>query len=227
MKIVLFDIDGTLLISAGAGREALETAFSDCFSLPLVYSVVLDGRPDRAVGGALLAAHGLADCDENWLRLRDAYLKRLPETLRKRPGRVLPGVRDLLEVLNRQPDVFVGLLTGNVRQGARLKLAHYSLLDAFGSELVGGFGDVDRDRNQVARRAMHEVHSRFQDLPSPTEWWVVGDTPWDIRSARAIGARAVAVATGAYGADELAPYGPDFVLESLERLESLPKWWRE
>ncbi|GIW94217.1 MAG: phosphoglycolate phosphatase [Pirellulaceae bacterium] len=227
MKVVFFDIDGTLLLSGGAGRQALESGFCHCFGVSLVKPIVLDGRPDRAVGTALFEAHGLQDTEENWARLCRAYLHRLPATLKQRPGRVLPGVLRLLDLLARRPDVFLGLLTGNVREGARIKLEHFSLLPFFGPPLIGGFGDQERDRRQVAKRAVVAVERHLGLEGARAEYWVVGDTPWDVQAARAIGARCVAVATGFYSLEQLAAYKPDFLLSDLEQLDDLPHWWRE
>jgi phosphoglycolate phosphatase len=107
----------------------------------------------------------------------------------------------------------VGLLTGNVRAGARVKLGHFGLYDHFA---FGGFGDHHLDRDEVAREALAEVERRFNGRHSPERIWVVGDTPLDIRCARAIGARAVAVATGWHSEEELTAHGPDLFLTDLE-----------
>ena len=105
------------------------------------------------------------------------------------------------------------LLTGNVRDGARLKLGHYGLFDYFA---FGGFGDHHMDRNDVAQEALAVIHSQFNGASDIRSIWVIGDTPLDIRCARAIGARAVAVATGWHSAVELTAHGPDLFLTDLE-----------
>jgi phosphoglycolate phosphatase-like HAD superfamily hydrolase len=142
-----------------------------------------------------------------------AYLRNLPESLATRGGRVLPGIAALLETLSKRTDVAVGLLTGNVRAGAKVKLGHFGLFEYFA---FGGFGDHHLDRDEVAREALAEVEQRFNGKHSSERIWVIGDTPLDIRCARAIGARAVAVATGWHSEEELTQHEPDLLLATLE-----------
>jgi phosphoglycolate phosphatase len=118
----------------------------------------------------------------------------------------------LLRQLHGRRDVALGLLTGNIRAGARIKLGHFGLFDYFA---FGGFGDHHLDRDDVAREALAEVKARFDGTVAPERIWVVGDTPLDIRCARAIGARAVAVTTGWHSRAELEPHGPDLLLDDL------------
>src|SRR5205814_2268883 len=128
-------------------------------------------------------------CSDTCRRLLDAYLRHLPESMRKGSGRVLPGIANLLELLARQDEVALGLLTGNLRAGAKIKLGHFGLFDYFA---FGGFGDHHHDRDDVAHEALAEVHARFNGTVTPDCIWVIGDTPLDVRCARAIGAKAVA-----------------------------------
>src|SRR5258708_3907885 len=122
MHICLFDIDGTLLSSGGAGKAALEAALVEGFDFPALRgSVTYSGRTDRAISRDLLALHDLEASETNWQRLRDGYLRRLPEYLIRHQGKVLPGIAGLLQQLAVRLDVAVGLLTGNVRAGAQLK----------------------------------------------------------------------------------------------------------
>ena len=114
MHVCLFDIDGTLLSSGGAGKAAMEAALREEFGLEAIrVQVPYSGRTDRAIGRDLLRAHGVAESPENWQRLRDAYLGRLPECLHRHKGQVLPGIAALLEHLAVRGNVAVGLLTGN------------------------------------------------------------------------------------------------------------------
>jgi phosphoglycolate phosphatase-like HAD superfamily hydrolase len=213
MHVCLFDIDGTLISSGGAGKAALEAALVEAFGIaPVTAKLELSGRTDRAICRDLFRHHALDDSAENLDRLMGAYLRHLPASLSRKGGRVLPGVEALLATLRERGDVHVGLLTGNVRSGARVKLGHFGLYDHFA---FGGFGDDHYDRDDVAREALAAVHRHCNGAAKPERIWVIGDTPLDVRCARAIGARAVAVATGWHTHEELAEHGPDLLLSDL------------
>src|SRR5436190_13046223 len=122
MQICLFDIDGTLLNSGGAGKAAIETALVEDFRVTIHTQVPYSGRTDRAIGRDLLQLHGIEATDLNWQRLVDGYLARLPAALTRNNGTVLPGIANLLETLSNRGDVLIGLLTGNIRRGAKAKL---------------------------------------------------------------------------------------------------------
>jgi phosphoglycolate phosphatase len=127
---VLFDIDGTLLHTGGAGQLAFAEAFAAEFGVSQLSSDVLfAGRSDRAIAYELMRVHDVPATDDNWARFRSAYLQRLPEALHRRQGAVLPGVHRLLDELDALQQPLVGLLTGNLRQGADYKLKHYGLAD--------------------------------------------------------------------------------------------------
>lgn len=211
--VCLFDIDGTLISSGGAGKAALEAALASEHGIDhLIERLQLSGRTDRAIIHDLFALHGIEPSPAAWERLLSAYLRHLPHFLTARPGRVLPGIAELLADLGRSGHVAVGLLTGNVRAGARLKLGHYGLLHHFA---FGGFGDLHLDRCDVAREALAEVQARFNGAVPPEQVWVIGDTPLDVACARAIGARAVAVGTGWHSLEELAAAKPDVLAADL------------
>jgi phosphoglycolate phosphatase len=211
--VCLFDIDGTLIASGGAGKAALEAALASEFGLTqLIEKLELSGRTDLAIVADLVRCHGLDPGPATGRRILDAYLRHLPEYLGKGGGRILPGVADLLKQLHGRPDVALGLLTGNIRAGACIKLGHFGLFDYFA---FGGFGDHHLDRDDVAREALREVRARFDGTVTADHIWVVGDTPLDVRCARAIGARAVAVTTGWHTREQLAPHDPDLLLTDL------------
>jgi phosphoglycolate phosphatase-like HAD superfamily hydrolase len=213
MHVCLFDIDGTLIASGGAGKAALEAALADEFGVdPQLHRVPYSGRTDRAIIRDLFRRYGLDDASANVERLLRAYLSHLPPSLRRHQGRVLPGVAALLGALRPRADVALGLLTGNVRDGARLKLGHYDLFHHFA---FGGFGDDHHDRDDVARAALAAVHGHLNGAVDLGRVWVIGDTPLDIQCGRAIGARVAAVATGWHPLDELAAGNPDLLFADL------------
>jgi phosphoglycolate phosphatase-like HAD superfamily hydrolase len=223
MHVCLFDIDGTLISSGGAGKAALEVALASEFGITrLIETISLSGRTDRAILRDLFALHVIDDTPENRRRLMAAYLEHLPQCLASRGGRVLPGITELLATLGGRQDVALGLLTGNVRDGARVKLRHFRLYDYFD---FGGFGDEHFDRDDVAREALAQVQARFDGAIHPERIWVIGDTPLDVRCARAIGARAIAVATGWHTAEELDRHGPDLLLTDLSDPGPLLACW--
>ncbi|MBA4066874.1 MAG: haloacid dehalogenase [Isosphaera sp.] len=224
MPILLFDIDGTLIRSGGAGKAAMEGALRDEFGVATVRDVVsYAGRTDRVIGRDLLAAHGVPPTPESQARLQAAYLARLPPSLAAHGGQVCPGVRELLAELRPRPGVVLGLLTGNVRAGAETKLGHFGLWDYFG---CGGFGDDHYDRDDVARAAVAGLREHLGRDFDPADVWVIGDTPLDVQCARAVGAKAVAVATGWHPLDELAGHRPDVALADLSNPEELLRVWR-
>ena len=219
MPTLLFDIDGTLIRTGGAGKAAMEAALATAFGVTDIRDVVpYGGRTDPAIGHDLLHVHGLETTHENYLRLSAAYLQHLAPSLRTIPGHVLPGIRELLEKLKRS-NRRMGLLTGNVREGARTKLAHFGLWDYFA---FGGFGDLHRDRDDVARSAFESAKTLHGE-DATREVWVIGDTPLDVQCARAIGAKAIGVATGWNSPAELA--GADLVLDDLSDFRKLPAHW--
>jgi phosphoglycolate phosphatase-like HAD superfamily hydrolase len=216
MKVFLFDIDGTLVNTGGAGRIAMSAAFEAIYGVcDKVEGVQFSGRTDRVIARDLALAHGFEDDEATWRRFRAEYLKRLPEALRIGAGRLLPGVESLLDELKGERDAHLGLLTGNVREGAHLKLSYYGVWDRFS---FGGFGDESFERNEVAKSAFERAQEAINKKVDPKKVWVIGDTPLDVACARAIGANAVAVATGFYNADALAECKPDVLVEDLSQL---------
>jgi phosphoglycolate phosphatase-like HAD superfamily hydrolase len=212
MLTLLFDIDGTLINTGGAGGTALIEAFREDFGVDNPAKVPFSGRTDRGIGTSLFEQHAIADSSENWRRLRDGYLARLPVHLAQRDGRVLDGVLRLLEQLQSREAVAIGLLTGNLRDGARIKLSHFGLFEHF---QFGGFGDEHRSRDGVAEAALAAAKQHVNSAFDPARVWVIGDTPLDISCARAIDARVLAVATGLHPFAELADLQPDLLLENL------------
>lgn len=216
-RLVLFDVDGTLVRVDGAGREAFRTALQEVYGeTGDVDGFDFAGRTDPAIARGLLEPLGRADgwVDASLSRLWSVYVGCLEEELRRRRDRlvVLPGVPELLARLRSDPRFLCGLLTGNVEAGAWTKLRACGLAEAFD---FGAFGSDAERRDDLPAVAMRRAAERHGRRFRPEEVVVIGDTPADIRCARAGGVRAVAVATGPYSADELNRHDPDAVLPDL------------
>jgi phosphoglycolate phosphatase len=221
--LYLFDIDGTLLLSGGAGMRALERAFQDRFGLTGAMSGVQPGgKTDTIIleemfAAALRRAPTSSEMDE----IIALYLPLLQAEMVVAPGfRLMPSVVETLDYLDGLgAAVIVGLATGNVREAARIKLERAGLWPRFA---VGGFGCDHRERARLVARAIERacVHAGVDAL-EPEQVVVVGDTPFDVQAARACGARAVAVATGTASREDLAACGPDVLLDTLAEL---PAW---
>ena len=205
---LLFDIDGTLLNSDGAGRAALERALAEATGVVgAMAGVAFQGRTDRWILGEVTRHTGL-DID------RAAFLPRyyeiLEDELSRREPEALPGAHALLEALAARDEAVLGLGTGNLRRGAFLKLAAAGLDGYFET---GGFGDDHLDRAELLREGAHAVGW------APGERLVVvGDTEHDVRAARAVGAFVLAVATGTRSVEELRALDADAVRADLTDL---------
>lgn len=211
--VLLFDIDGTLLDSGGAGQHAMEMALLEVFQVEGPYTdIPAAGRTDRAITTDLFNHHSLSTDEPNWTRFLEAYLEHLPRALREMNGTILPGVETLLRELSSRDDLALGLLTGNLAVGAQMKLRHFEIDHYF---QFGGFGDSHFDRDDVARLARDAAMKYLEDRFHPDRVWVIGDTPADVKCGRAIGAKVLAVGTGIHSMDHLESSKPDLLFESL------------
>jgi phosphoglycolate phosphatase len=212
-RLLLFDIDGTLIHSGGAGVHALKSAFKERFGIDDdLRGIEIAGMTDSGIVVSILKKHKIPATNENVSAFLDSYVHFLSLELPRRKGKLLPGVLDLLEKLKSRPHLVLALLTGNVSRGAQLKLDHYGL---------GAFADDDQDRNRLgsfARARAKEKHGREF---SASQIDVIGDTPRDIACGNAIGARTIAVATGTWSREELAKYQPDFLIDDLADVEGI------
>jgi phosphoglycolate phosphatase len=223
MHICLFDIDGTLLLTGGAGQAAFAQTLAAEFGIgEIIHPVMFAGRSDRAIVMELFRLHGVKETPENWQRFCMAYLSHLETALIAHQGVVLPGATDLVTALANRGDVALGLVTGNVREGAKRKLVHYNLWHWFA---FGGYGDVHVDRCDIAASALTAAREHVNGHANGRsrnagkfegEIIVIGDTPHDITCGRSIGALCVAVPTGHSKADELRQNKPDLLLDTLE-----------
>lgn len=218
-SLLLFDIDGTLVDTEGAGlislREGFQAAFPEHLGSPFP-PLELGGATDGGVAMGLFSHFGIADVPESRARFFRHYTERLGirlgEFAREGRGRLLPGVAALLDLLAGEGRHRLAVLTGNLREGARIKLSHYRIERHFAT---GAFGDDHHDRDQLGPVAQRRAAEVFGATFSPERIAVIGDTPRDIACARAFGARAVAVATGGVAREQLAEAAPDLLLDSF------------
>jgi phosphoglycolate phosphatase len=210
--VIFWDIDGTLLTTGRAGMYAWQDAFEAETGIP---ADILDfdsaGLPDPLIAERLLVEYGGRSDPASARRLLRGYERRLPESLPRREGHLLPNVREILDTLRGRSDVYSMLLTGNTRAGAKAKLSYYGLADYF---TAGGFSDTSPDRDVIAQQALAQARALIGEI-HPDKVYVVGDTPHDIRCAKAIGARSVAVATGRHPLPELQALEPWWAIEQL------------
>ncbi len=221
MRLVLFDIDGTILVARGAGRRALAVALKDVYGTAgNIDGYDLRGQTDPRIVHDLMEGAGLEreavrdrldDCFE-------AYVRGLAAEIGDgRAVVTLPGIADLVRRLHDHGEVLLGLLTGNIEAGARIKLAPTGLLPYF---RLGAYGSDHDDRRQLPSLAARRAHALVGVPLAPDQVVVIGDTPRDIECARHFGAVAVAVATGQYSREALEAESPDLLFESFADVET-------
>jgi phosphoglycolate phosphatase len=217
VRLVCFDIDGTILTASGAGRRAIQAALREIFGTIGPVDYWFDGKTDRQIVRDLMRADGFSDAviDARMDVLLSRYLEHLAAELGRPEHRpyVHPGVHELLDALAARKDVVLGLLTGNLEAGAQAKLGAVGIDPT--RFLVGAYGSDHEDRPAlpaIAIRRMREA--RGVDLPGDA-LVVIGDTPHDITCGRAVGARAIGVATGRYSVRELDGHGAAAIFPDL------------
>ena len=245
VKLLLFDVDGTLVLTAGAAVRAMDEAFVEVFGVRGAFEhVSMPGRTDGAILGdafvrALPQSQILADAmsaasvhavDGQVARFKAAYFARFSEEIQKpvsaspaghrrhRFKGVLPGVRHLLDRLSVCDDMFLALLTGNYEQGARIKLEYFDLWRYF---VCGAFGEDGVNRHELVPVAMARARAAGCPALDPRDVIIVGDTPLDVACARDGGVRCLAVATGGYSVDALGAAGAEVVFETLANTEAV------
>jgi phosphoglycolate phosphatase len=225
-RLILFDIDGTLVDSAGAGKRAIERAFLELYGIDAIAEkasgVRFAGMTDSSIFQALADACGITPLRFAALRaeLHACYLRALREEMTRPDSRrrSMPGVNSLLVALLERSDVTLGLLTGNLEAGARIKLEPFGMNRHFQG---GGFGSDHHDRREVARLAWLKLRN-LTGLPFPrSHVVVVGDTEKDVACAKVNGFRAIAVESGWASREELKAAAPDALLADLTDLEQV------
>jgi phosphoglycolate phosphatase-like HAD superfamily hydrolase len=220
MRLVLFDIDGTLIRTGGAGGRAMARASRAIFDASsTAASIAMPGRTDSWIVAQLAAAARRQFDAQLLAAFRDAYVRFLRHEIhREAPEKgILAGVTDVLAILSGRDDLFLGLLTGNFHRSARLKLEHFGLWHHFRE---GAFGDDSLDRRELPDVALARVAKRGV-IVSALDTIVVGDTPLDLDVAIAGGARAVGVATGPFDINTLRAAGAHVVLPDMQNRGSV------
>ena len=216
VRLVLFDIDGTLIHSGGAGEKAFAKVCATEFHAPNgTAGLRFAGRTDTGIVREFFVNHGIEPTKANFQRFFECYVFWLDHMLQATIGAVLPGVARMISEFNAHPHPPVlGLLTGNIRLGAEIKLTHYKLWDYF---VLGGFGDDHEDRNCIAAVARDRGQEALGRKLAGEEILVIGDTPLDVECAKAINARVLAVATGNYTRPQLEEHRPTWTVDHLEQ----------
>lgn len=219
MKLILFDIDGTLINPAGAGTRSANAAFLDLFEIEDAFAGIrMAGKTDIRIMKEGLAANRILLENGIMDRILSRYLVHLEREIRTPQKRLMPGVTEVLDILERREKIRLGLLTGNIEKGARIKLAPFGLNDRFA---WGAFGDDHEDRDRLLPIAARKFRD-LEGLDVPAEdCIVVGDTPADVRCAKLHGAKAVAVATGPYDLETLTRTDADYAFEDLTAAASV------
>ena len=217
MRLLLFDIDGTLLLTNGGGQGALEIALTSEFGVKSPDTdISYSGRTDRSIFDELLERNGLDPTETHRSRLASQYSRLLPEVLNERGGRILPGVSKLLQAVQDHEDLIPYVMTGNLESTATTKLKYFGLTDFF----CGVFGGQhDLQRNDLARRTANSLANEYGS--NSLDIVVIGDTPADVDCGHAIGAKAIAVCTGSYERPALETTNPLAVCDDLSKVPDI------
>jgi phosphoglycolate phosphatase-like HAD superfamily hydrolase len=219
-SLVLWDIDGTLVNMDRAGERALLLAIKELYQRDLGAELPVDlrGRTDTSIARDLLVHLKIPGGLDEEKRFREGYLSRLPVTLPAGNARVLAGIKAALDAIHAHPEIHQALLTGNYEAGAKLKLGHLGLWDYFE---FGAYADDSHLRNELGPFALKRAKEKLGiDFP-PDRVWIIGDTPHDVACGKAIGAKTIAVATGAFTVEELAPLNATHTFKDLSDTQAL------
>jgi len=219
VRLVLFDVDGTLVHTGGAGVKAFARVFATEFgAVDGFEKLKFAGRTDISLVREFFEIHRIAASPENFGRFFERYVFWLDHILSSSRTEECPGVREFLGALKALPQPpLVGLLTGNIRLGAEIKLRHLGLWTEFET---GAFADDHEERDRIATAAVERGSRVLGRRLRGEEVLVIGDTPLDIRCARAAGAKVLAVATGGARLEELTKHQPDWAVDDLTRVRA-------
>ena len=215
--VLLFDIDGTLIKTGGAGKYAMEDTFTELYNVPKgMKTISFAGSTDLGIYDMALKLHDLTiQASEHESIFRKKYLERLALYIKSKPRgqKILPGVVEFLDFLQARDDVFISLVTGNYKEGARIKLEHFNLHHYF---TEGAFGCDFADRNLLPPLALERITNMGYQLPPKERIWIIGDTVRDIECARHSGLPSLITFTGFNTRREILKQKPELTLETLE-----------
>ena len=218
MKFILFDIDGTLLDSGGAGTSSLNIAFEEIFAIKEAFrSINMAGKTDMQILKEAFELYKIDHSNGIIPEFYRNYVRLLREHISKGSGHIKPGIREALRELQARKECILGLLTGNIEEGARVKLDFFGLNSYFS---IGAFGSDDEDRNKLLPIAVDKLCQMYSVKVGFRDCVVIGDTPRDISCSKPYGAFSIAVATGPYSAGTLSAAGADFVFDDLSNTEA-------
>jgi phosphoglycolate phosphatase-like HAD superfamily hydrolase len=219
VKLVLFDIDGTLVHTGHAGTQAFAKTFATEFNLHHgAEKMKFAGRTDVSLVREFFKIHALPETSEHFAQFFGRYVFWLDHILARSQTQICPGVWELIHALRALPEPPVlGLLTGNIQLGAEIKLRHFNLWDQFA---FGGFANNHEERDHIAAAAFARGRRVLGEHLQPQEVVVIGDTPFDVRCGKFIGAKTLAVATGGAKLDELKVIKPDWAVADLTHISA-------
>jgi len=221
-SLLLWDIDGTLVYMDRAGERALLVAIRELYGRDLGAHLPVDlrGRTDTSIIRDLLAYLGVPCTPKEEKRLQFAYLFHMPTTMPAGKARVLAGIHEALEAVHAHPEIHQALLTGNLKEGAKLKLSYLGLWKYFE---FGAFADDSAIRDELGPFALARAKEKLGIEFPPERVHIIGDTPHDIACGKAIGAKTIAVATGAFSVEQLSALNPTHTFKDLSDTQALLK----
>ena len=220
MKLLLFDIDGTLLLTNGAGTRAASRAFEKLHGVSgAMEEIDAAGKTDPLILKEMYNKElGRHHTEQEAEQIYRHYISYLKEEIKASEITIMPGIKTLLTKLSVRDDLLLGVATGNIEESAWIKLRHSGLDAHFG---FGGYGSDSELRKDLIRRAVERAQEHMSQKGDFEKIFVIGDTPFDIIHGKAAGARTVAVATGSYTVEELGEHSPDYLYDDLTDLKSI------
>jgi phosphoglycolate phosphatase len=219
IRAIFFDVDGTLIHTGKAGIQAFDRTFATEFKVADgAAQLSFAGRTDTSIVREFFSQHDIEPTPAQFRRFFEVYVYWLDHLLPLTQGGICPGIWNFIhasQALQKPP--LLGLLTGNIRLGAEIKLRHFYLWDSFE---VGAFGDDHEDRNELAAIALKRAQGVLGESLKPEELLIIGDTPLDVHCAKSIKARSLAVATGPYKLEQLKQLQPDWAVAHLGDITS-------